>query len=792
MLKIDIGTLAFSAAIVSLASALFISSHGTRHDNRGRSWVFAVAAGCSGLGQLIALMGSQNHSPVETIVGNILFLHSAIGFHIAICLLSGRRVRIANYAPLIAGFLVCYLSFFHFNYSLNVRIACAAALRLPIYAHAAWIVHANRRTRESRGLLGLEAISVSCGIMLSVRILTAVFLNRWNVNLATVVGWQSSYYLLWGLANVGIAVALVYLDAEEISERLKQTVVEKSGKLRSRETELRLIFDTSSAAIFFVNMEGRITQANRCMGEMFGRTQQSLIGCGYIDLVHPTDHEVSREAMQALMLGKTECVSFERRYVRHDGAEFWGHLSGRPMVDEGEGPLGLVGVIVDITERRRSEAHIEFLAHHDLLTGLPNRLLVEDRLHQSIAHAIRSQTKTALLFIDLDHFKSVNDSLGHAAGDSVLQEVANRLLLSVRDTDSISRHGGDEFLVVLSDARDSQAITAVGEKILEGLTQPVIIDGHEICISSSIGISVGPDDGVTFEELLKKADTAMYHAKESGRNTCRFYSEQMNIETTFQLEMKAGLTHALERDEFVLHYQPLIDLNDGTMTGVEALIRWNRPGYGLVAPNDFIPVAELSGLIVPIGDWVLMEACRQARSWQLSGFPELTVTVNLSAVQFKRGNLENAVRDALDASGMSPDRLELELTESILIENSETVLTTIDKLRAQGVRFAIDDFGTGYASLAYLKRFHVDKLKIDQSFVRNMHADSSDAAIVQAIIQLARSLQLQTVAEGVEDDRHLSFLKLQNCTLAQGFLFARPLPPGELINFAREHRPTCV
>jgi diguanylate cyclase (GGDEF)-like protein len=397
----------------------------------------------------------------------------------------------------------------------------------------------------------------------------------------------------------------------------------------------------------------------------------------------------------------------------------------------------------------------------------------------------------ALLFLDLDKFKTINDSLGHVIGDGLLKSVSVRLRECLRDTDTLSRQGGDEFLIVLSNARDTESVTLVAEKILERMGEPFAIDHHELSISLSIGIAVYPDDGKDFDTLLKQSDTAMYQAKESGRNTYRFHTEQMNIDAVEHLRMRNGLRHALDHGEFVLHYQPQISLASGAVIGAEALIRWNHPELGMVAPGRFISVAEDSGLIVPIGEWVLREACRQAVAWHKAGLPELLIAVNLSAVQFKRGDVEKSVTQALELSGLNPALLELELTESILIKDTEKVLATVRQLKSLGVKLSIDDFGTGYSSLSYLKRFNVDKLKIDQSFVRDMADDPNDAAIVSAIIQMAKSLNLVTIAEGVEDERQLAQLRLQHCDEAQGYLIARPMPADEFASYmAMNHTAT--
>ena len=445
--------------------------------------------------------------------------------------------------------------------------------------------------------------------------------------------------------------------------------------------------------------------------------------------------------------------------------------------DEIGGVCSAFNALLDQQEHSRRE--IEFLAYHDVLTGLPNQLLAKDRVQQAIAYADRSSARLALLFLDLDNFKSINDSLGHRVGDALLKVVAQRLASCVRDTDTISRQGGDEFLVALPDVRDVDDIAAFAEKLLEKLSASFDIEGHELSTSASIGIALYPDDSGEFDALLKKADTALFEAKAAGRNTYRFFAERMNAEASEYLRMRNGLRRALADGEFVLHYQPQVDLASGAVVGAEALIRWQHPELGLVPPGRFIPVAEDSGLIVPIGEWVLREACWQAAAWRAGGLPRLTVAVNLSAIQFKRGDIEKTVADAIAAAGIEADLLELELTESILIRDTDAALATVRRLKALGVQLSIDDFGTGYSSLSYLKRLNVDKLKIDQSFVRDLASDPDDEAIVHAVIELARSLKLRTIAEGVEHEQGVSWLRLYGCDQAQGYHFARPMPAAE-------------
>ncbi|MBU1236804.1 MAG: EAL domain-containing protein [Gammaproteobacteria bacterium] len=456
----------------------------------------------------------------------------------------------------------------------------------------------------------------------------------------------------------------------------------------------------------------------------------------------------------------------------------------------GDDEIGVVcqafnGLLDQQEEHRRQ---LQYLAYHDVLTGLPNQLLVKDRLVQAAAYADRSGGRVALLFLDLDNFKTINDTLGHPIGDALLKAVSERLIGTIRDTDTLSRQGGDEFLIVLSDVKTSDDIASLADKVLERVAVPFHIEGHELSTSASIGIAIHPDDSRDFDALLKKADTALYEAKEAGRNTYRFFTERMNAEASEYLYVRAGLRRAVEQHEFLLHYQPQIDLTSGAVVGAEALIRWNHPEHGWILPSRFVPVAEDSGLIVPIGEWVLHEACRQLAAWRATGMQDLTVAVNLSGVQFKRGNVERTVTAALDASGLPPRLLELELTESILIRDTESVLATVHQLKEIGVRLSIDDFGTGYSSLSYLKRFNVDKLKIDQSFVRDFSSDPDDAAIVRAIIQMAGSLNLRTIAEGVETSDVRDQLSACGCDEAQGYHFARPLPPVEFERFVKANQ----
>lgn len=433
-----------------------------------------------------------------------------------------------------------------------------------------------------------------------------------------------------------------------------------------------------------------------------------------------------------------------------------------------------------------AQSRLDFLAHHDPLTGLPNRLLLRDRFGQAAAIASHQKSIVALLYLDLDNFKQINDSLGHELGDKLLGDVVTRILSCIRETDTISRQGGDEFIVLLTNVRDVGTIEVIANNIVEAFDEPFSIDNHAINTSFSIGISLFPNDGEEFDNLLKKADTALYQAKDAGRNTFRFYTQQMNVDALDYLKLEGQLRNAIKQQEFLLHFQPQINTESGHVIGAEALVRWQHPELGLVPPDKFIPLSERSGLIIPLGEWVLNEACRQARVWwKTTSQSSMVIAVNLSALQFKRGDIVATVTNALERSGLLPGQLELELTESILLQDIEVVMKTLRQLKAIGVKISIDDFGTGYSSLSYLKRLAVDKLKIDKSFINDISEDADSAAIVKAMIQLGHTLQLTVIAEGVETDSQLAFLKNFGCDEIQGYLFSRPLPAEEFAAFLK-------
>jgi len=573
----------------------------------------------------------------------------------------------------------------------------------------------------------------------------------------------------------------------DISERRR---AEKA--LRDSEARFRAMAEHSADWIWSLDTGGRYTYSNQQGAAILGYPVDAFLAMDTEIMVHPDDLPLRNETLRNALAAQDGWRNVVLRWRHQNGSYRTFESSASALFSEAGQLIGFQGVDRDITERRQAEARIEFLASHDVLTGLPNRVLLRDRFEHALAVADRSRSRLAMLFLDLDKFKLVNDTLGHAAGDRLLLEVVARLSRCVRESDTISRHGGDEFILLLNGIPDQEAAERIASKILAHLAEPVEIDGHLLNASCSIGIAIYPDDGQDFDGLLQKADMAMYNAKDAGRNTYRFFDDRITLQAHEHLLLQNRLNQALFRAEFSLNYQPQLEIGSGRVTGVEALLRWHNPELGEVVPSRFIPVAEDCGLIVQIGAWVMEEACRQAQSWRQAGWPDMIMSVNLSALQFRRAGLVETVAGALDRSGLPPHLLELELTESILLHDVENTLDTVRQLKALGVRLSIDDFGTGYSSLSYLKRFAVDRLKIDRSFMHDVNTDPNNAAIVRAVIQLARSLRLDIIAEGVETEAQLMFLREEGCPGAQGFLFSRPVPSADLRVYFRERMASVV
>ncbi|CAH1387809.1 putative bifunctional diguanylate cyclase/phosphodiesterase [Candidatus Nitrotoga sp. M5] len=557
---------------------------------------------------------------------------------------------------------------------------------------------------------------------------------------------------------------------------------QESNGVRKKERQLRLfahIFDSVNEGIIVLDADKTMLFINSAFSTITGYSATDLIGknlnllnLGWIDNVF--SHDTWRRIDE---IGRWQGEVVGRRKNNESYAEC---LSISTIKNELGEASYYIGVFSDISERKAAEERVAYVVRHDPLTNLPNGLLLQDRLVQAIYQAGRENHKVAVMCLDLDHFKVVNDMLGHFVGDKLLQEISRRISSVFRASDTVSRRGGDEFVIILPDLKAVDAAAVIAAKLINVISDLCLIDGNEIKITTSIGISIFPEDGYDENSLIKYADAAMYHAKKNGRNNYQFFTNEMNQLALERMSIERKLRHALERQEFCLHYQPQVDLRSGHIIGVEALLRWNNLETGMIPPGLFIPIAEENGLIIPIGEWVLREACRQNSEWRMLGLPEITMAVNLSAVQFRQNNFGEMIQSILCEYDLDPSGLELEITEGVVMHNAEVSIALLLELKAMRLKLSVDDFGTGYSSLSYLKRFPIDKLKIDQSFVHDIDVDSDDAVIVSTIINMARTLKLKVIAEGVETAEQLSFLKHQGCDEIQGYYFSKPVPPEKI------------
>ena len=534
-------------------------------------------------------------------------------------------------------------------------------------------------------------------------------------------------------------------------------------------------------AVICTDAAGNITFLNVVAEKMTSWPRQEAAGRPMAEVFRILDaatRDVTPNPMErSVAQNRTVHLPLNCILVRRDGTEIPIEDSVAPIHDREGQATGAVIVFRDVSAARAMALEMTHSAQHDFLTGMPNRMLLNDRVNQAIAWAQRHSKKVAVLFLDLDGFKHINDSLGHPTGDKLLQSVAKRLVDCVRGSDTVSRQGGDEFVVLLTEGGQSEDAAITARRMLQTVAEAHSIDQHDLHVTTSIGLSVFPDDGSDAERLIKNADTAMYQAKENGRQSYQFFKPAMNVRAVERQSTEESLRRALEREEFLVHYQPKVKLSSGEISGAEALIRWKHPVRGLVPPNDFIPIAEDCGLIVPIGNWVLREACKQACTWAKEGLPLISMDVNISAMEFRDEDFLDGVFRILQETGLDPKLLELELTESVLMKRAESTEAILKILRASGVQLAVDDFGTGYSSLSYLRKFPIDALKIDQSFIRQITTAPDETTIVTAVISMGRSLRLRVVAEGVESHEELAFLQARQCDEAQGYCFSRPVLP---------------
>jgi diguanylate cyclase (GGDEF)-like protein/PAS domain S-box-containing protein len=579
-----------------------------------------------------------------------------------------------------------------------------------------------------------------------------------------------------GLCNAHGRLAWIEGFIQDTSERMAANEM-----LREAVRRYRSLFEHATEGIFQTTTEGCYLNANPALARIFGYASPNDLIAQLRDIPRQLYVLPERRAEFVRLMQEQGAVrDFESQVYRHDGRIIWISENARAVKNTDGSVQFFEGTVVDITARKQHDAALEYQASHDSLTGLPNRSLLRDRIEQAIAKARRDSNRVAVVFVDLDHFKLINDSLGHHVGDRLLLEVADRLMGCVRSHDTVARHGGDEFVLVLTEQHGGEETLAIINRLLDMISRPWVDNGQEYGLSCSVGISCFPKDGDDPDALLRSADAAMYKAKATGRGTYNFYTPELNQAINERLDLENSLRHAIEREEFRVHYQPRIEVASGRIIGAEALIRWDCPGKGLIPPDSFISIAEETGLIIPIGQWILQEACRQASAWQRAGLPRINVSVNLSPIQFRHAGLVQSVAAALAQAGLDPACLELELTESFVMHDAERINLAMQSLKALGVEIAVDDFGTGYSSLSYLKRFPVDRLKVDKSFVRDIDSDPDDAAIVRAIITLGHALGLKVVAEGVETRAHHEFLRQHGCDELQGYYFSRPIPALEM------------
>jgi len=561
-------------------------------------------------------------------------------------------------------------------------------------------------------------------------------------------------------------------DRETLERRVQYRTSELKAEMeRRRESDARLtrLIDSNIIGIMVCRSDGMIVEANDAFLTMTGCEKEDLAqGLREADMT-PGEYRALDEKAHAQVGSTGFFRPYEKEYLCKDGSRV-SVMVGGVSIDEGQ----YFALVLDLTERKKAEQRAQYLAYHDVLTGLPNRVLFHDRLTKAMAGAHRRNERIAVLYLDVDRFKTINDSLGHTAGDVLLKEVTARLMTLVREQDTVARLGGDEFVLLITGVRDETSAAIVADRILKTVNQEIAIHDHLLSVTCSLGISLFPAHGRDCETLLKNADIAMYSAKEAGRNNYRFFEESMNVRAQQNLSIHSGLQHAIERQEFSLVYQPQVDAR-GVLSGVEALLRWQHPEWGTVLPSAFLPIAQTSGMIVPIGEWVLRTACARARQWQQQGLPALDIAVNVSAVQLRQKDFVELVKRVLQETGLAPQLLELEITEETLIGNEDALCSKLWQLREMGVRLSLDDFGTGYSSLSYLQRFPVNRLKIDQSFTSKVAVSSHDSSITAAIVELARNLEMGVLAEGVETEEQFHILKSQGCDDFQGYFFSRPL-----------------
>lgn len=581
-----------------------------------------------------------------------------------------------------------------------------------------------------------------------------------------------------------ILVLLAVKERRKISwsDREKQVL---EVKLQEEKSRFESIFEVTNIGIAILNLDGRFLKVNKALCELFGYDEADMLSKNFYFHIHPNEQSSLQENIQKLLEKKIKSHQSEQQCFRKNNEVIWITSTLSLICDKADQPIYFIVQIQNITQLKKAEERFRHMAYHDPLTGLANRNKLEQFINHILATARRHQQGFALLFLDLDRFKNINDTIGHEAGDLLLQIIAERLLSAVRSTDMVARLGGDEFVLLITDVTKTESIALIAEKILENVLQVIVIKGQEIYITTSIGISFYPYDGQTMQTLMQNADLALYRAKEHGRNNYQFYTLEMTSKAQEKLSLQNALGHALVKNEFLLHYQPKMEIASRRITGVEALLRWKNKEYGMITPDEIISLAEETGLIIPVSDWILRTACKQLKFWHEMGLSSLTMAVNCTARQFKQSNFVDEVLDILTEAALPPSSLEIEVTESTIMRDPENSLRVLYALKDLGVQIAIDDFGTGYWSLGNLRRLSVDKIKIDKSFIKQACVDETSAAITTAIIAMVNKLGIRSIAEGVETREQFEFLTREGCVEIQGYYLTQALSDEAMTKFLK-------
>ncbi len=657
------------------------------------------------------------------------------------------------------------------------------------------------------GMLYLRVSLATFNTLLQHKLLAMIPVVLFAVGVAGLIGMLLSRHLLHPLLMLGKAATLVTeydnysIRADKFSDdevgqvvdsfnRMLALIEHEDLRLRESEEKFRLISESSKVGIFQLDSRGQCTYANAELANITGLSIEQLLNHGWLKVVHPDDKRHVSEQFNALIQKASPQIAIDCSLLRANGSIKWIAGDIAPLRDANHQQIGFLGTVSDISELKQAHDQLEQMAFYDILTGLANRRLFRNRLEHMLSNTQRTHHSVALILIDVDHFKNVNDSMGHDSGDTLLIVIAERLKQCVRFTDTVARLGGDEFAVILPNIPDMLTVSTIAEKILLGLSKPTLLDSEEVNVSVSMGISVSPEDTTEAEVLIKNADMALYRAKDQGRNNFTFFTAEMNTVLIAHLHLVQQLRQAIEQQAFLLHYQPQIDLNTGQLIGFEALVRWQHAERGIVSPLEFIPVAEETGLIIPLGRWILRAACQQMRALCDAKLVSnrAVMAVNLSLKQFEDTQLVRHIGETLIEFGLRPAQLELELTETMIMENLETTLATMQNIKALGIGLSIDDFGTGYSSLSYLKRLPVNIIKVDRSFVMDIPDDTDDMEITAAVIAMAHKLRYKVVAEGIETEAQCKFLREAGCDYGQGYFFSRPLHPSNLLEFCSRYQ----